>query len=88
MGSDELVERLRRRHPHILDPISLQPKLVNPDGPEAANHIEALTAQLAEARESERAAMVAWLKSMVTGYPESSAYGHAAFLIEAGEHLT
>ena len=43
--------------------------------------IEALTAQLAEARQTERAAVVAWLRGRLI-------YQHLITAIEAGEHLT
>lgn len=42
----DLVERLRATYPHQTDPISLQPKRRNPDGPEAAAEIERLRAAL------------------------------------------
>jgi hypothetical protein len=43
-----LVERLRATDPFVNDPVSLQPRLRNPDGPEAADTIEQLTAALEE----------------------------------------
>lgn len=48
-----------------------------------------LTAQLAEARESERAAVVAWLRRQMRDeyYPAETPCDHAD-AIEAGEHLT
>ena len=49
---DDLIERLERRHPHVLDPISLQPKLVNPDGLAAAAEIRSLRAEREAARET------------------------------------
>ena len=48
--------------------------------------IEALTAQLAEARESERAAVVDWLRFRLKGYTDP--WSKAADAIEAREHLT
>ena len=89
--SDDLIERLEfvaAWH----TPAGRTPKMPRPPihttCRQAIARIQRLTAQLAEARQAERAAVVAWLKSMVTGHPESGAYGHAAFLIEAGEHLS
>lgn len=56
----------------------------------AADRIEALTAQLAEARESERADVVAWLRGgfcQKRKHPEDQAYARfIAAAIEAGEH--
>jgi hypothetical protein len=40
-----LIERLRSRHAFVNDPISLKPRLLNPDGPEAADALEALQAE-------------------------------------------
>jgi hypothetical protein len=44
--SEELVKRLRRRDAFVFDPVSLKPRLHNPDGPEAADAIEALLAEI------------------------------------------
>lgn len=75
--NDELVERLRTRGGR-------------PDGfglgricDQAADRIEALTAQLAEARKSERAAIVAWLRNR-----DEPGAEYLATWIEAGDHLT
>ncbi|GFM29288.1 hypothetical protein [Novosphingobium sp. PY1] len=38
----DIVERLRRTYPFIMDPVSLKPSLRNPDGPEAADEITRL----------------------------------------------
>ena len=45
---DDLVARLRHSDPFINDPISLKPRLRNPDGPEASDEIERLRARVAE----------------------------------------
>ena len=84
MGSDELVMRLR-------DYGDLTDSEVHSTRIEAADEIERLTAQLAEARESERAAVVAYARreheairafhSVVRNLDEF------ANAIEAGEHL-
>ena len=50
--------------------------------------IEALTAQLAEARESERAAVVAWLREHGLTGTVTRIDQYLATAIEAGEHLT
>lgn len=63
MGSDELVARLRDA-----DRNSVQRMNGSRIFGEAADRIERLTAQLAEARESERAAVVA-LKRIADGEP-------------------
>ncbi len=44
--TEELVKRLRRRDAFVFDPVSLKPRLHNPDGPEAADRIEALQAEV------------------------------------------
>ena len=76
MGSAELVQ--------IMAALELAEKTIL----QAHSEIEALTAQLAEARESERAAVVAWLRGKVTPYVETAGYSQSADAIEAGEHLT
>ena len=48
MDEPTLVERLRWAHPFVNDPVSLKPRLRNPDGPEAAARITELEAALAE----------------------------------------
>lgn len=47
---DDIVDRLNARDPFINDAVSLQPRLRNPDGPEAAAEITRLRAEVAEAR--------------------------------------
>jgi hypothetical protein len=44
--TEELVMRLRRRDAFVFDPVSLKPRLHNPDGPEAAEAIEGLQAEV------------------------------------------
>lgn len=100
--TSELVARLRRTYRREYAPTgstvgSIENRLrpfpilatevpLNPDGPEAAAEIERLTAQLAEARQAERAAVVTFLSGNATlaqfhwGAPLIAA-------IEAGEHL-
>lgn len=74
---DELVARLRTRGGR-------------PDGfglgricDDAADEIERLTAQLTQARKSERAAVVAWLRNR-----DEPGAEYLATWIEAGDHLT
>lgn len=85
MGSDELVARLRKRaNTYTWDSATFyisDAKAMR----EAADEIEALTAQLAEARESERAAVVAYLRSEPT---KNWTWKALAQSIGAGEHLT
>jgi hypothetical protein len=99
--SDELVKNLRSTYhattPRKINTISSGQTVVhtaartvvyrNPDGPAAADEIERLTAQLAEAQQTERAAVVAWLEDNTT----LARFHWASPLIaaiEAGEHLT
>ena len=48
----DLVERLLSADRFVLDPISLKPRLRNPDGPEAAARITELEAENARLREA------------------------------------
>lgn len=54
---------------------------------EAADEIERLTAQLAEARQAERAAVVAWLEGLHWTHANHKPALFFADAIEAGEHL-
>jgi hypothetical protein len=47
MTDKTLIERLRRVNPFVNDPITLRRALVNPDGPEAADTLEAQASQIA-----------------------------------------
>jgi len=75
--TSELVERLRQLELRIT-------MGANEACGQAADEIERLTAQLAEARQAERAAVVAWLR----GDDESDWFDpDCADAIEAGDHL-
>ena len=55
----DIVARLRQTNPYVNDPVTLEPRLINPDGPAAADEIETLRAQLTAAtRRAEQAERV------------------------------
>ncbi|KUR71159.1 hypothetical protein AQZ52_10835 [Novosphingobium fuchskuhlense] len=93
MSTDELVERLRIRMTIVqeLDCVEWVP---DPLCQEAADTIATLTAQLAEARASERAAVVAWVRAQCKagedmGFTaQARAISSFATAIEQGGHLT
>lgn len=77
---DDLIERARYCHEHGIFDASRAGMMVSYG--ELADEIERLTAQLAEARQAERAAVVAWLRKR-----DEAGVEWLAAWIEAGDHL-
>ena len=93
--SEDLIARLMGVQVYYKDDKAVKRRR-NPDGPAAAATIIELEAQLAEARESERATVVAWLRNIPPAslanaewhaLAVAARYAYANF-IEAGDHLT
>lgn len=80
MGSDGLVARCRT---YAKDGQRALPSWARASFRDCAHEIERLTAQLAEARENERAAVVAWLRNR-----DEMGAEYLATWIEAGDHRT
>ena len=45
----DILDRLRQTNPFVNDPTTLKPRLINPAGPDAADEIQSLRAQLTAA---------------------------------------
>lgn len=87
-----LVEHLKDEWPYMFigDDEWLDTDALDGQRTQAADRIEALSAENEQARMEERAAIVAWLMREEDGYPSSEYSGFAAMIreeIEAGEHL-